>query len=136
MEVLPQPSSLQARILRVPLMRTLVLQRRWRIPCYEIRHFLRQRRSASSRRMFLHVSLLYLLLQSSLFSSLFCFLLEEFFLGPLNLEDPAGKTGEMPRAEAALVVGTNTSVAPSRSALPQVDRIKLAQEHVALVKSF
>ena len=84
--------------------------------------------------MFLHVSLLYLLLQSSLFSSLFCFLLEEFFLGPLNLEDPAGKTGEMPRAEAALVVGTNTSVAPSESALPQVDRIKLAQEHDGIVQ--
>ena len=62
----------------------------------------------------------------STFSSLFCFLLEEFFLGPLNQEDPVGKTGEMPRAEAALVVGTNTSVAPLESALPQVDRIKLA----------
>ena len=61
-------------------------------------------------------------------------LLEEFFLGPLNQEDPVGKTGEMPRAEAALVVGTNTSVAPLESALPQVDRIKLAQEHDGIVQ--
>ena len=45
-----------------------------------------------------------------------------------------GKTGEMPRAEAALVVGTNTSVAPLESALPQVDRIKLAQKQIGLVQ--
>ena len=41
---------------------------------------------------------------------------------------------EMPRAEAAHVVGTNTSVAPLESALPQVDRIKLAQEQIGLVQ--
>ena len=35
---------------------------------------------------------------------------------------------------ASLVVGAKTSVAPSASAPPQVDRIKLAQEHVGLVQ--
>ena len=35
---------------------------------------------------------------------------------------------------ASLVVGAKTSVAPSASAPPQVDRIKLAQEHMGLVQ--
>ena len=78
--------------------------------------------------------MLYLFLQFPLFSSLFCFLLEEFFLGPLNQEDPVGKVVEAPHVEASLVVGANTSVAPSGSAPAQVDRIKLAQEHVGLVQ--
>ena len=45
------------------------------------------------------------------------------------------KFGETTHVEALLVVGANTSVAPSGSALPQVDRIKLAQEHVGLVQN-
>ena len=42
------------------------------------------------------------------------------------------KVEEMPRADASLVVGSNTSLAPSGGAPPQVDKIKLAQEHFGL----
>ena len=44
------------------------------------------------------------------------------------------KVGETTHVEASLVVGANTSIAPSGSTPPQVDRIKLAQEHVGLVQ--
>ena len=59
-------------------------------------------------------------------------MLEEFFLGPLNQEDPVRKTGEAPHVEASLMVGTKTSIAPSGSATPQVDRTKLAQEYFGI----
>ena len=42
------------------------------------------------------------------------------------------KLEETPRADASLVVGSNTSLAPSGGAPPQVDKIKLAQEHFGL----
>ena len=42
------------------------------------------------------------------------------------------KVEETPRADASLVVGSNTSLAPSGGAPPQVDKIKLAQEHFGL----
>ena len=84
--------------------------------------------------MSLRVSPLCPFIQFALFSTLFCFLLGEFFLGPLNQEDPAGKVGETAHVEASLVVGANTSIAPSGSTPPQVDRIKLAQEHMGLVQ--
>ena len=44
------------------------------------------------------------------------------------------KTGEAPDVEVSLVVGTKTSVAPSGSAMPQVDRTKLAQKQIGLVQ--
>ena len=46
------------------------------------------------------------------------FLLKFFSLGPQNQEDPMEKIEEAPHVEASLVVGANTSVAPSESALP------------------
>jgi len=44
------------------------------------------------------------------------------------------KVGEAPHVGASLVVGVNTSIAPSGSAPPLVERIKLAQENIDLVQ--
>ena len=61
------------------------------------------------------------------------FIIQNFSPDPQHQVDPVEKVEKMPRIDASLVVGTNTSLAPSGSAPPQVDKIKLAQEHFGLV---
>ena len=68
------------------------------------------------------------------FLSFVGFLTQDFSPDPQNQEDLVEKVDEVPHAEASLVVGADTSVTPLGGAPPQVDKIKLAQEHVGLVQ--
>ena len=72
--------------------------------------------------------------QSSTFLSFIELLCLSYFAF-LSLADKVPQTSASgDDAGASLVVGANTFVAPSGSAPAQVDRIKLAQEHVGLVQ--
>ena len=57
-----------------------------------------------------------------------------FSPGPQNQEDLVEKIEETPRVDATLVVGTNTSLASPGGAPPQVEKIKLVQEHFGLAR--
>ena len=59
---------------------------------------------------------------------------QNFSPDPQNQEDPMEKVEEMPRADASLVVGTSTSLASPGGAPPQVEKIKLVQEHFGLAR--